>query len=310
MPSLRQLELFRLMMRTRNVTETARLLRISQPSASQTLRDLEAELGLELFARTGGRLRPTAEAMAMLPSVERVFSHHASLDSLAAELRDAQAGSLTLATIPTLTGWLLPRAIARFRLERPRVRFLLDARDSAGVVRAIRREDADLGLVYSPIDDPAVAAEPIFHTRLVCVMQQGHALMQVAAVDAAALSTHAAIVLHGANPPGTLLHESIRQSRVRFEAALETNLSFAAITLVTEGMGVFVTDPLILLSRLGEGLIARPFEPAIPLTLAVVYSRQRPLPRIVVRFVAKLRDAIDDMSCQLAKRGLPGEGIR
>lgn len=310
MPSLRQLELFRLMMRTRNVTETARLLRISQPSASQTLRDMETELGLELFARTGGRLRPTAEAMALLPSVERVFSDHASLDSLAAELRDAQAGSLTLATIPTLTAWLLPRAIAGFRQERPRVRFLVDARDSAGVVAMIRREEADLGLVYSPIDDPVVAAEPLFETRLVCVMPADHPLAGAASVDAATLARHATIALHGANPPGTLLHESMRQSRVRFEAAMETNLSFAAITLVSDGMGVFVTDPLILLSRLGDGLVAVPFEPAIRLTLCAVYSRQRPLPRIVVRFVAQLRAAIGEMSLKLAARGLPGDGVR
>jgi DNA-binding transcriptional LysR family regulator len=306
MPSLRQLELFRLMMRTRNVTATARLLRISQPSASQSLRDLEENFGLELFARSGGRLRPTAEAMALLPTVERLFSHHGLLDGQVAELRDAQAGSLAIATIPTLTGWLMPSAISRFRQERPKVRFILNCLDAAETVQAVRREDADLGIVYAPIDDPAVAAEPVFHTRMVCVMRPDHPLASRDFVDLGTVAGHTPIVLHGAIPPGTLLTESIRRSRVPFEVALETNLSFAAATFVREGMGVFITDPLILLSRLGEGLVARPLEPAIPLTLALVFSRQRPLPRIVVRFVLKLKEAVGDMANQLWDRQLPG----
>jgi DNA-binding transcriptional LysR family regulator len=309
MASLRQLELFRLMMRTRNVTETARLLRISQPSASQSLRDLEDSMGLELFARGGGRLRPTAEAMALLPTVERLFSHQGLLDGQVAELRDAQAGNLTIATIPTLTGWLMPRAIGRFRRERPKVRFVLNCLDAAATVGAIRREDADLGIVYGPIDDPAVAAEPVFQTRMVCIMRPDHPLAACAVVDAGSVAAHTPIVLHGTIPPGTLLTESIRRSRVPFEAALETNLSFAAATLVREGMGVFITDPLILLSRLGEGLVARPFEPSIPLTLALVYSRQRPLPRIVVRFVSNLKEAVEEMAVRLQERQLPGEVV-
>jgi len=309
MPSLRQLELFRLMMRTRNVTETARLLRISQPSASQSLRDLEESMGLELFARSGGRLRPTAEAMALLPTVERLFSHYGMLDGQVAALRDAQAGSLRIATIPTVTGWLVPSAISRFRQERPKVRFVLNCLDAAATTRAVRREDADLGIVYAPIDDPAVAAEPIFHTRMVCIMRPDHPLATRDSVDLSAVAGHTPIVLHGAIPPGTLLTESIRRSRVPFEVALETNLSFAAATFVREGMGVFITDPLILLSRLGEGLVARPFEPAISLTLALVFSRQRPLPRIVVRFVSKLKDAVGDMASQLRDRQLPGNVV-
>lgn len=309
MPSLRQLELFRLMMRTRNVTETARLLRISQPSASQSLRDLEESMGLELFARSGGRLRPTAEAMALLPTVERLFSHHGLLDGQVAELRDAQAGNLTIATIPTLTGWLMPSAVSRFRQERPKVRFTLTCLDGAGTIQAVRREDADLGIVYGPIDDPAVAAEPVFQTRMVCIMRDDHPLAVRQVVDASALAGHAPIVLQGAIPPGMLLNESIRRSHVPFEPAFETNLSFAAATFVRSGMGVFVSDPLILLSVLGEGLVARPFEPPVPLTLAMVFSRQRPMPRIVVRFVGKLKEAVGEMAELLRERLLPGEAV-
>ncbi|MDB5552463.1 MAG: LysR family transcriptional regulator, partial [Rhizobium sp.] len=67
--NLRHLEVFRLVMRTVNITETARILRISQPAISQTLRNLEQDLGIELFNRGGRRLTPTNEALALLPEV-------------------------------------------------------------------------------------------------------------------------------------------------------------------------------------------------------------------------------------------------
>src|SRR5262245_2697359 len=118
-PSLRQLEVFRLLMRVRNVTEVARLLRISQPAISQALRSLEEDFGFELFARSGGRIIPTAEASAVLPEIERLFTHLSTLTSRVGELRDERAGSLSIATIPTLTNWLLPKAVAALRLERP-----------------------------------------------------------------------------------------------------------------------------------------------------------------------------------------------
>jgi DNA-binding transcriptional LysR family regulator len=307
--SLRQLELLRLMMRTRSVTETARLMRISQPSASQMLRSLETQLGLELFARVGGRLRPTAEALGLLPVVERLFSHYALLDGRAAELRDAQAGNLTIASIPTVTGWLLPEAMARFHQERPRVHFLINARDAADVVRAVRQEDADLGILYSPIEDAAVAVEPLFRTRMVCVIPPGHALAQKKTVRAKDLADHRIVTLDSSLSPGLALAESLRGSHVRFEPNFETNMSFTAISLVNRGLGVFVTDPLICLSPLGSALTVRDFAPEIPLTLTVIYSRHRAVPRIAVRFVARLREAIGFMCEGLAQRGLPGQAV-
>lgn len=310
MASFRQLELFRLIMRTRNVTETARLLRISQPSASQSLRDLEEAMGLELFNRSGGRLQPTAEAVALLPTVERLFSQQFLLEGQVAELRDAQAGNLRIGTLPTATGWLVPNAINRFRKERPKVRLTLLCMDTPATGQAVRREDIDLGIVYGPLDDAAIGSEPLFQTQMICIMRPDHPLAAYETVDAAAVAAHRPIILHTSVPPGTLLMEIMRRSQVPFEPLLEVNLSYAAASFVRAGMGVFISDPLILLSDLGEGLIVRRFEPVIPMTLELVFSRQRPLPRIATGFVSHLKEAVADMVDLLRSRGLPGEVVR
>ena len=117
--NFRHLEIFRLLMKTKNLTETAKLLRVSQPAISQSLRELEGQLGLTLFARAAGRVRPTPEAIDLLPDVERVFGQVNMLTGKADQLKDAQGGRLDVAAIPVLAMAGLPLAIKQFRGERP-----------------------------------------------------------------------------------------------------------------------------------------------------------------------------------------------
>ena len=76
-----------------------------------------------------------------------------------------------------------------------------------------------------------------------------------------------------------------------------------------ERVGVALMDVLALYSGYGSELIAVPFEPEIPLILTAVYSRNRPVARIVVRFLAHVRVAIERLVCELKSRELPGQAM-
>src|SRR5688572_2447914 len=121
--AFRHLETLQLFAQTRSVTETARLMNVTQPAVSQTLKDMELQLGFSIFVRVSGRTRLTEEAMQLLPRVERLLTQANSLKSYAVELRDARAGQLSVAAIPSLAGAIIPTAMARFRDERRHVRF-------------------------------------------------------------------------------------------------------------------------------------------------------------------------------------------
>ena len=305
--SLRQMEVFRLLMQTRNVTETARLLRISQPAASQMLKELEQRLGLALFVRSGNRIRPTGEARALITDVEQIFVRMGKMESRAAELRDTTAGSLAISTIATVTGSILPRALASFHAERRGVELSVDTHLAREVVQAVLREEADLGILYAPIEDHQVAAEPLLRTRMVCMLPPGHALAEQKQIDVKMLADQTLIVLDPSVSPGKLLHERLPGRRLRTAGMIKVNMSFAALSMVRHGLGLVVTDPIILLSGLTDDLIVRPFEPAIELTLCMVYSRQRPLPRTAVRFVVNLKAEVAAAVTRLREAGIPAD---
>ena len=298
--SLRQLEVFRLLMRVRNLTETARLLRISQPAISQALRGLENDFGFELFARSGGRVTPTDEATAILPEIERLFTQLSTLKSRVGELRDERAGSLSIATIPTLTNWLLPKAVAALRRERPHAQVRIETCEQPTLVRLIKQEGADLGFTFSPIMEPGVAAEPIFYSDADRLSPH---------VRAADFAGYPLIALSPATPPGLLLREALEREQHGELDMIETNSANAAIGLVRERAGIALMDVLALYSGYGSELVVVPFEPEIPLVLTAVYSRNRPVARIVVRFLAHTRAVIAELVTELKRSGLPGKKL-
>ena len=305
MPNLRHLEGFRLLVPARNVTETARLMRISQPAISQSLKALEQAFGIELFVRYGGRIAPTGEARALLPHVERVFVRLTELENVAGELRDSRAGSLAIATIPTLTSCLLPRAVAAFRRDRPQVRFRVDAFQTPDEVRAVRQESHDLGLTFAPIADHGVAAEPLLETAIVCYVPDGHPLADRPSIGMADLAETTVVVLSTNNMPGLHLAERLRKEKADAFERLEVNAASAAVALVREGVGVALLDTMALYWGTSYGIRVVPFEPYIPLTLVAVYSRHRPPSRLLLRFMPELKRQIDVLCEDLEQRGLP-----
>lgn len=289
-PSLRQIEVFRLAMQTRNLTESARLLRISQPAVSQTLRELEHQLGLTLFERSSSRISPTGEARMLLPHVERLAAQAATVDNRAAELRDGRAGHLSLAAPSNFAGVVLPAAIAAFARERPRVGIEANAYvRREDVVRQLLQDGADLGFLYAPIEEPALAVEPIMEARMVCVVPQASPLAEAAEISAKQLLSATVVITATTGSPGELLRAQLNQLGVRMANVIETNFSYVALGLVRQGLGVFVTDPLILMSGLATDVAVRPLVPELRVTVTAIYHRQRPVPRLAVRFMANLR---------------------
>lgn len=302
-PNLRQLEVFRLTMQTRNLTETARLLRVSQPAVSQTLKDLEGQLGIALFVRIGSRISPTGEGRALLPDVERLLALASNVQSRAVELRDASAGSLSLASTSNVAGIILPLAVAAFVKERPRVRLRVNAYVIQEVIRQVRQESADLGFVYTPVDDPAVAIEPILYGRMICVLPPDSPLASHDQIIAAQLLDHTVILVDPNTAPGMLLRGRLDDLGIRLERVIETNFSYTAIGFVRQGIGIFVTDPVILMSSLAEGLVVRPLAPEVRVVLAAIYARNQPVPRLAVRLMVHLRATLAEMSKAVSSVG-------
>ncbi|MCF3934782.1 LysR substrate-binding domain-containing protein [Acuticoccus sp. M5D2P5] len=309
-PNLRHLEMFQLLMKTRSLTETARLMRISQPAVSQALRELEGQLGLTLFLRSGGRIRPSEEALTIRSDIERVLGQVSALSARAEDLRNTRAGHVSIAAIPVVATSIIPAAIAALRTERPMSRLTLRSLATGDVVQMVKEERVDLGFVVAPIDEMLAGAEPLFETILACVLPKEHRLAEKEAITAADLDGETVIALSTEIPPGLLLQEALNRRRVEDFVAIGTNSAAAAVELVMEGVGIAIVDPMPLVRNADtSGLVIRPFEPGVSITVLALFSRNRPLPKIALQFVNHTRHTFVDTARRLKALGIPAEAL-
>ena len=135
--TVRQLEVFHAILQTGSATRAAEALKISQPSVSKLLQELEKAAGLRLFERVRKRLNPTAEARRLGLEVEGLYLKLNRVERIANELRAKGVGELRVASLPALGFRVVPACLARFRQVHPEIRVVLSVVPSQRVVNMV-----------------------------------------------------------------------------------------------------------------------------------------------------------------------------
>lgn len=301
-PSLRHLQVFRLFSRVMSVTETARLLRVAQPSVSQALKELEGQLGVELIVRGQGQLRLTADAHLLLKDMDDVLEHMQALRERAARLRGDHESSISIATVHPLTAAILPAALRRMRTRAPDARIRIEAYSSREVVQRVVDHTADIGFTFLPVDQPDMIVRPLLRTAMVCLMPAGHRLAGAREITPPDLEDETIITL------GTQVRQEF-DVRLAFDDPendarfITTNHSIVSIDLVRQKLGVALILPFTLSQPHLDDLTFVPFRPEINRVLATVYLRRGVSP-LTKALLAEVRDEIKAFGSRMSALGI------
>ena len=293
--TLRQPEIFYAIMQAGSVTGAARALNVSQPAISGALKYAEQRLKMKLFERIGGRLCPTPEAVAILPDVSEIFGRIDTLQRVMQEMRDGRSGSIVVATSPTLANAYLPQAIGLFHKVSPQVRISILSLPTPLVIERVARREADIGLVYAPVLDPAVEAEDLAITEIACVLPKSHALTHKQYICAEDLVGESVISLGPNTMLGMLIEDTSRKfGGVAPVVQIEASSSLTACLLVAEGAGIALIDKATASSRKFDDLVFRRYEPKIAVPINLIYQRARPRARATVQLAEFLKKVVAD----------------
>jgi LysR family cys regulon transcriptional activator len=175
-----------------NLTEAARALHTSQPGVSKQIRELEDELGVQIFERHGRRFTGlTAPGRELVAVIERALLELENLRRIGENFAAHNSGRLTIATTHTQARYTLPPVIAAFRQRYPRVRLTLQQGNPPTVAHWVRSGEADLGIATEALahyDD--LVAFPGYQWTHTVVVPQGHALAGVPRLSLQMLATH------------------------------------------------------------------------------------------------------------------------
>ena len=166
-----------------NLTEVATVLHTSQPGVSRQIRELEDELGIEIFVRAGKRLTGlTPPGETVLPIVERLLQEAANLQRAGADFARSGQGALTIAATHSQARYALPAAVRDFRASHPQVQLHLHQGSPQQVARLLLDGEADIGVATEALAQyDELLALPCYRWTHTVVVPPGHPLAEEAA---------------------------------------------------------------------------------------------------------------------------------
>jgi DNA-binding transcriptional LysR family regulator len=271
----RQIEVFRAVMVAGHVTRAAEALHTSQPTVSRELARLEQVLGIDLFERVRGRLRPTVRAMALLEEVELSYVGLDRITATALSLRDFSLGRLQVTCLPALAQALLPDAIARFVRDQPQAGVSISPLESPALEVALTEQRFDLGLTERREPLAATQLHTLLEVDEVCVLPAGHALAAKSLLQPTDFAGEAFVSLAPTDPYRQQIDEMFSRAGVQRHMQIESPSAVSVCALVRQGVGVAIVNPLTALELCGPGLEMRPISVSIPFHVAVVLPQWR-----------------------------------
>ncbi|WP_370251316.1 LysR substrate-binding domain-containing protein [Nioella sp.] len=281
---LRQLEAFRAVAETGNVTKAAKSLGVSQPAVSRLLSDFGKSIGFELFERRQGVLVPTSESRYLLAEVRRVLDGLDHLEDLRRDLTERTGGHIRIACLPGFAISHLPRVLVAFLEDRPGVTVTLEPDRPERILEWIIGEQYDCGITDAFAGHPATESSDIL-IRSACILPPGHPLQAKPVITPLDLAGEKMIHTRRDSRFFHRLSRAFSNYGVEINSWIEVRQFTAACMMVAEGAGASVVSALDAEQFADRGLVIRPFEPAIHHRLTILRPATGSRTPIVLDFI-------------------------
>ena len=164
--------------RNLNITEAANALFTSQPGVSKQIKELEDELGVEIFVRRGRRVVGLTEpGRAVVKVIDRLLVEAENLERVGREYADKDSGGLVIATTHTQARYALPRVVSEFRRRYPKVRLSILQGHPPAIAQLLARGEADIGIATESLAElPDLVALPAYEWNHAIIVPPDHPL--------------------------------------------------------------------------------------------------------------------------------------
>ena len=180
---LRRLRYFVAAAEELNFSRAAERLRIAQPPLSSQIKQLENELGVLLFDRTGRGVRLTDAGYVLLEEGRRIFIQLEQTARMVERVGSGKVGRLSLGFVPSATNEVLPPVLYGFQRRFPDVELFLHEMMPDQVVQRLHGRQIDVGFFYLPFDDSALDFRSVSREPLVVALPETHPLAKEPEVD-------------------------------------------------------------------------------------------------------------------------------
>lgn len=299
--------------RNLNLTETARALFTSQPGVSKAILELEGELGVDIFARHGKRLRRITEPGAeVLKSIEIIMREVGNLKRIGEEFSKQDAGTLSIATTHSQARYFLPGPVAQLRRKFPKVNISLHQGSPAQVAQMVIDEVADIGIATEAINDfEGLVTLPCYEWQHAIVMPAGHPLSQAETLTLEDLALQPLVSYHPSFSGRTRVDQAFASGNLKPTIVLEAIDADVIKTYVRLGLGIgILAETAVKDDPPGGDLVWRPVGHLFGQNVTrVAFKRGAYLRNFVFAFAEMLADRLNRTTILQAMGGEPPPSV-
>ena len=293
-----------------NLTEAAKALHTSQPGVSKAIIELEGELGIDIFARHGKRLkRITEPGQHVLASIGIIMREISNLKRIGEQYSAQDSGTLSLATTHTQARYVLPAPVAKLRAAYPKVNISLHQGTPDQVAHMVIDEVAEIGIATESLADYSeLVTLPCYEWQHMLVLPSDHPLARRERLTLEDIAHEPLITYHPSFTGRTRVDQAFAQRRLTPRIALEAIDSDVITTYVRLGLGIgIVAEMAVRDLKSGEGggdLVTRPVGHLFGQNVArVAFKRGAYLRNFVYKFAELLSDRLARSQVTMAMTG-------
>ena len=253
-----------------NLTEVANTLYTSQSGVSRHIKELEDELGVELFIRRGKRLLGMTEpGKALLTMAERILTEANNIRRLADNFANSDRGRLHVATTHTQARYALPGIIKEFRTQYPQVQLVLHQGSPSEIVSMLLSGETDIGLTSELMADyEEIAAFPYYSWHHAILVPRGHPLTELPEVTLEDLSAWPLVTYQTGLTGRTKIDAAFAMAGIVPDIVLSAQDSDVIKTYVELGLGVGILADMAIDAVKDSNLVRLNAEHLFPATTA------------------------------------------
>ncbi len=301
----RQVEILYAVISTGSMTQAAAALHTSQPSISRDLKEIQQQLGLELFDRVGRSLQPTPTAMRLYNEIRRSYVGLGQVNNAVEEIRGNLTGRINLACLPAYATTLLPHVCKSFLAEKKGVHLSVHSFEQIVIANGLMVQHYDIGMVEASPHLNLKAMAEVTVGNEVCILPSDHPLASRSILEPQDFHDVDFVSLSETDPFVEKFDRIFEQHSVRRNPVVDTTTATAVCSLVASGAGVSIINPVTALYFANRGLVMRRFSIPIPYTIGIYLPRNAPKSHLTQSFIRHcekiLADVTDQISFELSK---------
>ena len=260
---LRHLRYFLAVAEANHFTRAATKLHVTQPTLSHQIRQLEGQLGLQLFDRVGRRVKMTAAGELLLPHARRVVRELEAAQTALTELHGLKRGELKVGIVQTVNACVIPEIVAGFSAAHPGIRVTCSEMAVDEIESGLEMGRLDLGITFLPAARKRLDGEKLFSEELVAVVSTEHPLAAKRRLRVRDLGGHPMALLAPKFCTRQLIDQAFAEAGVQPEVRVEMN-SVASILATVRRTRMATLLPSLALCQREEGLRAIPLVSPTP----------------------------------------------